>query len=154
MIDAHPRDKRFDELLVLCNNDITVPEGDRECMSRAKVLWIDAYTLHFWSNCFRGGCLQSFFRCLLTTVIRRRTGWLLIQWREDKDDPTKFWVSNFDPTATVRQLVYWAKLRWWVEQNYQQMKTHLGLDHFEGRSWTGWHHPGYTHHDCVQLSGA
>ena len=67
-------------------------------------------------------------------------GWLLIQWPKDEDEPTKFWVSNFDSTATVRQLVYWAKLRWWVEQNYQQMKTHLGLDHFEGRSWQGWHH--------------
>ncbi len=67
-------------------------------------------------------------------------GWLLIQWPEDEEGPTKFWVSNLDETTTLRQLIYWGKLRWWVEQNYQQLKDQLGLDHFEGRSWTGWHH--------------
>ncbi len=36
--------------------------------------------------------------------------------------------------------MYWAKIRWWVEQNYQQLKDNLGLDHFEGRSFNGWHH--------------
>ena len=43
-------------------------------------------------------------------------------------------------TSTLQELLYWAKIRWWIEQNYQQLKDELGLDHFEGRSWAGWHH--------------
>lgn len=67
-------------------------------------------------------------------------GWLLAEWPPDKATPTKYWVSNLAETTSLRDLVYWAKLRWWVEQNYQQLKDQLGLDHFEGRSWTGWQH--------------
>lgn len=67
-------------------------------------------------------------------------GWLLIEWPTNSEQPTKFWVSNLREDTPLRELVYWAKLRWWVEQNYQQLKDNLGLDHFEGRTWTGWHH--------------
>lgn len=67
-------------------------------------------------------------------------GWLLIEWPTDSEQPTKFWVSDLGEDTPLRELVYWAKLRWWVEQNYQQLKDNLGLDHFEGRTWTGWHH--------------
>lgn len=67
-------------------------------------------------------------------------GWLLAEWPHEEESPKKFWVSNLAEDTSLRELVYWAKLRWWVEQNYQQLKDHLGLDHFEGRTWTGWHH--------------
>jgi SRSO17 transposase len=67
-------------------------------------------------------------------------GWLLVEWPDDEEAPKKFWVSNLAENVSLRELVYWAKLRWWVEQNYQQLKDQLGLDHFEGRTWTGWHH--------------
>ncbi|MDP2858430.1 MAG: IS701 family transposase [Bacillota bacterium] len=67
-------------------------------------------------------------------------GWLLAEWPYDEDVPKKFWVSNLAEDVSLRDLVYWAKLRWWVEQNYQQLKDQLGLDHFEGRTWSGWHH--------------
>jgi len=66
--------------------------------------------------------------------------WLLAEWPLEADQPTKFWLSNLPENATLKDLVYWAKLRWWVEQNYQQLKDDIGLDHFEGRSWSGWHH--------------
>ena len=68
------------------------------------------------------------------------SGWLLAEWPSDEETPTKYWVSNLAETTSLRDLVYWAKLRWWVEQNYQQLKDQLGLDHFEGRTWTGWYH--------------
>jgi SRSO17 transposase len=42
--------------------------------------------------------------------------------------------------ATLRRLVCWAKSRWRIEQDYRQLKRELGLDHFEGRGWRGWHH--------------
>ncbi len=67
-------------------------------------------------------------------------GWLLVEWPSNVPEPTKFWLSNLPEHASIQELVYWAKIRWWVEQNYQQLKDDLGLDHFEGRFWTGWHH--------------
>jgi SRSO17 transposase len=66
--------------------------------------------------------------------------WLLVEWPPEAPQPTKFWLSNLPEETSLRDLVYWAKIRWWVEQNYQQLKDDIGLDHFEGRSWVGWHH--------------
>ena len=66
--------------------------------------------------------------------------WLLIEWPLDQAAPCKFWFSNLPPQAGLRRLVHLAKLRWRVEQNYQQQKEELGLDHFEGRGFLGWHH--------------
>jgi SRSO17 transposase len=67
-------------------------------------------------------------------------GWLLIEWPRAEPEPIKYWFSNLPETTTLQELLYWAKIRWWIEQNYQQLKDELGLDHFEGRSWAGWHH--------------
>lgn len=72
--------------------------------------------------------------------ITEQMGWLLIEWPSDQEAPSKYWISNLPEDTQLRDLVYWAKLRWWIEQNYQQLKEQLGLDHFEGRSWAGWHH--------------
>ena len=66
--------------------------------------------------------------------------WLLIEWPSDEQEPTRYWLSNLGEDTTLTDLVYVAKIRWWVEQNYAQLKDELGLDHFEGRSWRGWHH--------------
>jgi len=66
--------------------------------------------------------------------------WLLMEWPTGTAAPAKYWFSSLPETASLQELVYWAKIRWWVEQNYQQLKDELGLDHFEGRSWQGWHH--------------
>ena len=66
--------------------------------------------------------------------------WLLAEWPEGKDAPTDFWLSNLDPDTPIERLVELAKLRWRVEQDYRELKDGLGLDHFEGRSWPGWHH--------------
>jgi SRSO17 transposase len=66
--------------------------------------------------------------------------WLLIEWPADQVDPCKFWFSNLLPQAGLRRLVRLAKIRWRVEQNYQQLKEELGLDHYEGRGFMGWHH--------------
>jgi len=66
--------------------------------------------------------------------------WLLLQWPEAANAPTKYWLSDLPETTPMRTLVRWAKSRWAVEMNYREMKDHLGLDHFEGRGWAGWHH--------------
>lgn len=66
---------------------------------------------------------------------------LLIEWPEFKEEPLKFWLSSLNPkTTSWRGLVRRAKGRFRIEQDYREMKKELGLDHFEGRSWQGWHH--------------
>jgi len=66
--------------------------------------------------------------------------WVLIEWPQDEKAPTKYWFSNLPVPTPLKRLVSLAKLRWRVEQNYQQLKEELGLDHYEGRGWSGWHH--------------
>jgi SRSO17 transposase len=70
----------------------------------------------------------------------QRECWLLAEWPSGEDAPTKFFLANLPARASLRQLVRTAKGRWWVEQSYREMKEELGLDHYEGRSWVGWHH--------------
>ena len=68
------------------------------------------------------------------------TRWLLVEWPTDKPEPVKYWLSNLPDNIPVVELVRLGKLRWRVEQDYRELKGALGLDHFEGRSWPGWHH--------------
>ena len=66
--------------------------------------------------------------------------WLLVEWPTSKAEPVKYWLSNLPDDIPLVDLVRLGKLRWRVEQDYRELKGALGLDHFEGRSWTGWHH--------------
>ncbi|MBS1214894.1 MAG: transposase, family [Proteobacteria bacterium] len=66
--------------------------------------------------------------------------WLLIEWPQDEKEPTKYFLCDLPDTYTLRRLVRLAKARWKIEQDYQQLKEELGLDHYEGRYWAGWHH--------------
>jgi SRSO17 transposase len=68
------------------------------------------------------------------------TRWLLVEWPTDKAEPIKYWLSNLPETTPLVELVRLGKLRWRIEQDYRELKGALGLDHFEGRSWPGWHH--------------
>ena len=66
---------------------------------------------------------------------------LLIEWPAASESPLKFWLSSLPPRRTSwRTLTRKAKGRFRIEQDYQEMKGEVGLDHFEGRSWQGWHH--------------
>ncbi len=66
--------------------------------------------------------------------------WLLIEWPEGEKEPTKYWLSNLPKDIPFRQLVDIAKLRWRIERDYQELKQEVGLGHFEGRGWRGFHH--------------
>jgi SRSO17 transposase len=66
--------------------------------------------------------------------------WLLVEWPKGKATPVKYWLSNLPAATPIVELVRLARLRWRVEQDYRECKGALGLDHFEGRSWPGWHH--------------
>jgi SRSO17 transposase len=65
--------------------------------------------------------------------------WLLAEWPPHADEPTNYWLSTLPQTTPIAELVRLAKIRWRVEHDYRELKTGLGLDHFEGRSFTGWH---------------
>jgi SRSO17 transposase len=69
-----------------------------------------------------------------------RVCWLVAEWPTDKDEPVKYWLSNLPEDTELRQLVRLAKLRWRIEHDDRELKDALGLDHFEGRSFRGWHH--------------
>jgi SRSO17 transposase len=66
--------------------------------------------------------------------------WLLIEWPEGEKEPTKYWLSTLPRSIAFRDLVDAAKLRWRVERDYQELKQEVGLGHFEGRGWLGFHH--------------
>ncbi|MFD5410009.1 IS701 family transposase [Streptomyces nojiriensis] len=65
--------------------------------------------------------------------------WLIAQWPEGHDEPVKYWISNLPADIPAKDLIRLAKSRWRIEHDYRELKTVLGLDHFEGRSFTGWH---------------
>ncbi|MCP4742242.1 MAG: IS701 family transposase [Actinomycetales bacterium] len=66
--------------------------------------------------------------------------WLLIEWPDGEHLPSKFTLSNLLASTSLKRLFLVTKERWRVERSYQDLKGQLGLDHFEGRSFTGWHH--------------
>lgn len=66
--------------------------------------------------------------------------WLLIEWPKGEKEPTKYWLSTVPETIAFDRLVYFAKLRWRIERDYQELKQEVGLGHFEGRCWRGFHH--------------
>ncbi|WP_246140941.1 IS701 family transposase [Micromonospora olivasterospora] len=65
--------------------------------------------------------------------------WLIAEWPPGADEPVKYWLSNMQPRTSLKTLVRLGKIRWRVEHDYRELKTGLGIDHFEGRSFTGWH---------------
>jgi DDE family transposase len=72
----------------------------------------------------------------------RAEEWLLIEWPRGDAEPTKYWLSTLPATMALAELSRLAKLRWRIERDYQELKDELGLDHFEGRGWRGFHHHG------------
>jgi len=71
---------------------------------------------------------------------QRSEEWLLIEWPRGENEPTKYWFSTLPEDMALRPLVDMAKLRWRIERDYQELKQEVGLGHFEGRGWRGFHH--------------
>jgi SRSO17 transposase len=66
--------------------------------------------------------------------------WCLIEWPAGEQEPTKYWFATLPADISLRALVNMAKLRWRIERDYQELKQELGLGHYEGRGWRGFHH--------------
>jgi SRSO17 transposase len=70
----------------------------------------------------------------------REPEWLLIEWPRGESEPRKYWMANLAKDIRLRDLVALAKQRWIIERDYEELKQELGLGHFEGRGWRGFHH--------------
>ena len=66
--------------------------------------------------------------------------WFLIEWPQGESEPTKYWLSTLPRRHALADLVDQAKLRWRIERDYQELKQEIGLGHYEGRGWRGFHH--------------
>ncbi|WP_107118821.1 IS701 family transposase, partial [Streptomyces cellostaticus] len=120
----------------------------------------DAFTPVTWRNGSRGE-LRSRFAAVrvrpagkaverpVKAAASAEQGWwdgvlpdcrLLVDWPEGAEAPTDYWLSNLPASIPIVDLVRLAKVRWRIEHDYRELKHGLGLDHFEGRSWPGWHH--------------
>ena len=75
---------------------------------------------------------------------------LLIEWPVGEPAPTKYWLATVDKNMSFRALVDLAKMRWRIERDYQELKQEIGLGHYEGRAWPGFHHHGTL---CIAAYG-
>jgi SRSO17 transposase len=66
------------------------------------------------------------------------TSWT--EWPEGETEPTKYWLSTLPENVSFQRFVDFAKLRWRIERDYQELKQEVGLGHYEGRGWRGFHH--------------
>jgi len=87
----------------------------------------------------------AFVRVVATHPVRTdcmppREEWLIIEWPEGKEAPSDYWLSNLPADTGRERLARLARLRWTIELDYRQLKGELGLDHYEGRSYAGFHH--------------
>jgi SRSO17 transposase len=103
-----------------------------------------------WREGSRGKLVSRFLALRVRPAnvqLRRAAGeselplaWLVCEWPDGADEPVKYWLSNLPDETPLERLVALAKLRWRIEHDYRELKDALGLDHFEGRSFRGWHH--------------
>jgi len=115
----------------------------------AKSLAVSAWKTVRWREGTQGTMQSRFARLRVRAAHRdhrsaapRAPEWLLIEWPRGEPEPTKYWLSSVPETVSVEDLVRLAKLRWRIERDYQELKDELGLDHYEGRGWRGFHHHG------------
>jgi SRSO17 transposase len=100
-----------------------------------------------WREGTKGWLASRFYACRVQPSHGFHEGqpphpevWLLVEWPPGEKEPTKYFLCHLPESYTLRRLVRMVKGRWKIEQDYQQLKEELGLDHYEGRNWTGWHH--------------
>jgi SRSO17 transposase len=76
--------------------------------------------------------------------------WLVIEWPKKEPEPIKYWLSNLPVKTSLKSLVKMGKHRWIIERDYEELKQELGLGHYEGRGWRGFHHHGVL---CIAAYG-
>jgi len=96
-----------------------------------------------WREGSAGPLASRFARVRVRAAHRdevRAEEWLVIEWPLGETEPTKYWLSTLPQNIAFKELVRLIKLRWRIERDYQELKQELGLGHYEGRNWRGFHH--------------
>ena len=96
-----------------------------------------------WRDGTRGRLSSRFARvrvCAANEDLMRQEEWLLIEWPHGEAEPRHYWMSTLGEKTSFRKLVFNAMGRWMIERDYQELKSELGLSHYEGRNWRGFHH--------------
>ncbi len=113
----------------------------------ARALPAEAWETITWREGGTGALTSRFARVRVRAAHRdvdrrvpRDEEWLLVEWPPEEEKPTKFWLATVPANIGFDRLVGLAKLRWRIERDYQDLKQELGLGHFEGRGWRGFHH--------------
>lgn len=128
------------------------PRPDREPVAIARLI-ADLSDEQFQTVIFRDGpdgepvtSRFCFSRVRAANRAKKRTPWppreewLIAEWPDGHDQPSDYWISNLPEDTEPEQLARLARLRWKIELDYKQLKGELGLAHYEGRSYLGWHH--------------
>ena len=113
----------------------------------AKELALDAWQTITWREGSNTALTSRFARLRLRPAHDRRKGgepaaeeWLLIEWPEGEAEPDHYWLATLPGDISFTRMVDLAKLRWRIERDYLELKQEVGLDHYEGRGWRGFHH--------------
>jgi SRSO17 transposase len=108
---------------------------------------VEAWETITWREGSAGPLTSRFARVRIRAAHRdywlpepRAEEWLLIEWPEQEAEPTKYWLSTLADDIGMERMVALTKLRWRIERDYQELKQEVGLGHYEGRGWRGFHH--------------
>lgn len=119
----------------------------RPVMAQEAALQAKGWKRVRWREGTKGWLESRFWATRVQTSHRYQDGrppgkevWLLVEWPEREAAPTKYSLCDLAAGYSLRRLVRTVKCRWKIEQDYHQLKEELGLDHYEGRNWQGWHH--------------
>ena len=91
------------------------------------------------SSCFAGVQVRPAHRDYLRPEMRAEE-WLLIEWSESEDEPTKYFLTTAPDEAALEQMVFVTKMRWRIERDYPDLKQNFGLSCHGGKGWRGFHH--------------
>jgi SRSO17 transposase len=96
-----------------------------------------------WRDGTKGRLSSRFARVRVRAAnddLAREEEWLLIEWPHGEAEPRHYWLSTLSEKTSFRKLVFNAMGRWMIERDYEELKSELGLSHYEGRNWRGFHH--------------
>lgn len=109
----------------------------------ARALPAQSWRTVSWRDGTRGKLSSRFARLRVRAAngnLARHEEWLLIEWPNGEAAPRHYWLSTLPETTSFRKLVFNAMGRWMIERDYEELKSELGLSHYEGRNWRGFHH--------------
>jgi SRSO17 transposase len=145
-LPPEPRTGRGRQSKRLRRTDEHHPVSVRE---QAATLPAELYETVRWREGTRGRMASRFTAVRVRPAHRDTLGsvphpveWLLIEWPEGHQKPSHYWLSTAAESATLEDLVRVVQVRWRIERDFQELKDEVGLDHYEGRGWRGFHHHG------------